>query len=144
MRSYPRNSPEAAARIVALVLIADGHVCRSEVELLERLQVERELGLDHGGFARVVHTLCEDLLTTAYAGGSMMASIDEATLASLMAEVDSPVLQHQVLRLADAAAAADRHLAEAEAQVMAAACRRWGIAERDAPRARQQALLQPA
>ena len=74
----------------------------------------------------------------------MMASIDEATLASLMAEVDSPVLQHQVLRLADAAAAADRHLAEAEAQVMAAACRRWGIADRDAPRARQQALLQPA
>ena len=30
MRSYPRNSPEAAARIVALVLISDGHVCSSE------------------------------------------------------------------------------------------------------------------
>jgi hypothetical protein len=37
MRSYPRNSPEAAARIVALVLICDGHVCRSEVETLHRL-----------------------------------------------------------------------------------------------------------
>jgi hypothetical protein len=34
MRSYSRNSPEAAARIVALVLIADGHVCRSEFDVL--------------------------------------------------------------------------------------------------------------
>ena len=48
MRSYPRNSPEAAARIVALVLISDGHVCRSEIETLHRLQIERELGLAPG------------------------------------------------------------------------------------------------
>ena len=44
MRSYPRNSPEAAARIVALVLISDGNVCRTEIEALQRLEVERELG----------------------------------------------------------------------------------------------------
>jgi len=30
MRTYPRNSPQAAARILALVLISDGHVSRSE------------------------------------------------------------------------------------------------------------------
>ena len=62
MRSYPRNSPEAAARIVALVLISDGHVCRSEIDALQKLQVEQELGLVPGAFAQVVHTLCEDLL----------------------------------------------------------------------------------
>ncbi|CAN7553016.1 hypothetical protein LJR118_004018 [Acidovorax sp. LjRoot118] len=28
MRSYPHNSPEAAARIVALLLISDGNVSR--------------------------------------------------------------------------------------------------------------------
>ena len=88
MRSYPRNSPEAAARIVALVLISDGNVCRTEIEALQRLEVERELGLAPGAFAQVVHTLCEDLLMGAYAGGSMMCSVDESTLASLLAEVD--------------------------------------------------------
>ena len=58
MRSYPRNSPEAAARIVALVMISDGHVCRSELDAMQRLQVERELGLTPVAFAQVVQTLC--------------------------------------------------------------------------------------
>lgn len=125
MRSYPRNSPEAAARIVALVLISDGHVCRSEIEALQQLQVEQELGLAPGSFAQVVHTLCEDMLMGAYGSGSMMCSVDEHTLVSLLAEVDDPDLQAKALRLAGAAAEADRHLSEAEALVVAAARRRW-------------------
>lgn len=129
MRSYPRNSPEAAARLVALVLISDGHVCRSEVETLQRLGLEREIGLEPGAFAHVVQNLCEDLLMGAHAGGSMMCSVDEALLASLLAEVDDPVLQGQVLRLASAAAEADTHLADAEAMVVAAACLQWRIGD---------------
>lgn len=131
MRSYPRNSPEAAARIVALVLISDGHVCRSEVEALQRLRIEPELGLANGGFAPLVHTLCEDLLLGACATGSLTGHVDDATLASLMGEVDKPDLQLKVLRLAEAAAAADRHLADAEAVIMAAARKHWGIADSD-------------
>ena len=125
MRSYPRNSPAAAARIVALVLISDGHVCRSEIEVLQQLRVEPELGLEPGAFPAVVQTLCEDLLMAAYSGGSMMSGVDDATLASLLAEVDAPALQAKVLRLASAAAEADQHLAEAEAAVMAAARQHW-------------------
>jgi len=129
VRSYPRNSPEAAARIVALVLISDGHVCRSEIETLDHLQIERELGLAPGSFAQVVHTLCEDLLLGAYGSGTMMCSVDESTLASLMAEVDVRALQRTVLRLAGAAAEADRHMADAEALVIGAARRQWRIGE---------------
>jgi hypothetical protein len=129
MRSYPRNSPEAAARIVALVLVADGHVCRSEIDALQRLQVEPTLGLAPGAFAQVVHTMCEDLLAGAYAGGSMMCSIDEPTLAALLSEIDDPALQATTLRLAAAAAEADRHLTDAEAMLVAAARRQWRAAE---------------
>jgi hypothetical protein len=129
VRRYPRNSPEAAARIVALVLISDGHVCRSEIESLRQLQFEQELGLAPGSFAQVVQTLCEDLLMGAYGSGSMMCSVDEPTLASLLAEVDEAGLQAKVLHLASAAAGADKHLADAEAWVMAAACKHWRIAE---------------
>lgn len=57
MRSYPRNSPEAAARIVALVLIADGHVCRSEFDVFEQLDGPRELGLPPDSLPRIVQTL---------------------------------------------------------------------------------------
>ena len=65
----------------------------------------------------------------AYAGGSMMAGVDDSAMASLMAEVDEPVLQRKVLRLAVAAARADRHLADGEALVLAAARRHWGLGE---------------
>ena len=127
MRSFPRNSPQAAARLVALVLICDGHVCRSELDALDRLQIEHTLRLDPGGFPHIVHLLCEDLLASAYAGESLTANLDEATLTALLAEVDDPALQRQVLRLAESAARADRHLADAEQQVLDLARRTWGL-----------------
>jgi hypothetical protein len=143
MRSYPRNSPQAAARIVALVLVSDGHVCRSEIEALQRLDVEHELGLAPDSFAEVLRTLCEDLLLGAYGSGSLMCSVDDATLAALLAEVDDPGLQGKVLRLAGAAAAADRHLADAEDLVVAAARRHWPVAASPMPSAAPAAALQP-
>ena len=36
MRTYPSNSPEAAARIVALAMLADGNVCHREMQALTR------------------------------------------------------------------------------------------------------------
>ena len=144
MRSYPPNSPEATARIVALVLISDGNVCRSEIEALQRLRIEQELALAPGAFAQVVQELCEDLLMGAYSSGSMMCSVDPSTLASLLADVDEPALQRKVLRLASAAVEADRHLAEAEALVVAAARRHWRIDDQDQPAPSPKAALQPA
>lgn len=144
MLSYPRNGPEAAARIVALVLISDGNVCRSEVEALQRLQVEQELGLAPGSFAQVVHTLREDLLMGAYGSGSMMCSVDESTMASLLAEVDEPGLQGKVLRLTNAAAEADKHLADAEALVVAAAHRHWRGGDASQPASTETQALQAA
>lgn len=133
MRSYPRNSPEAAARIVALVLIADGHVCRSEFDTLNQLDATRALGLSPDGLPQAVQTLCEDLLMGAYSGGDLMAQVDDATLAALMAEVSDPALQATVLHLACAAASADTHLAKGEAFVLEAARRNWGTGQTDAP-----------
>jgi hypothetical protein len=123
MRSYRLNSPEAAARIVALVFIADGHVCRSELDAWNTLEGPRELGLGPDAMPGIVQSLCEDLLLGCYASGSMMASVDD----TLMAEVDDPALQRKVLKLALAAAGADEHLADGEALVLSAARRHWGL-----------------
>lgn len=127
MRPLPLNSPEAAARIVALVLIADGRVRRAEIDTLRDLRIERTLGLAPGRFVRVTQALCEDLLDGAYDAGERACSIGDATLAAMMAEVDDPGLRSTVLRLAVATAEADRHLARAEAVVMAAALQHWGM-----------------
>lgn len=125
MRSYPRNSPEAAARIVALVLIADGHVGRSEEQALEKLDLHRELGLEPAAFAAVVQTLCEDRSIAHAPSASMAGHIDRVTLDTLLAEIDDPALRHKTIRLCLAVAAADDHLADGEIATLAAVLTAW-------------------
>ena len=133
MRSYPHNSPEAGARIVALVLISDGHVCSSEFDILKRLGAERELGLEPHLLPHIVHTLCEDLMMGGYATGSLLGNVDDSTLASLMAEISDPALRRTVLRLSLAAARADGHLADGEAMVVEAARHHWRLVDGEEP-----------
>lgn len=135
MRSYPHNSPEAAARIVALVLISDGHVCRSEFDILKQLGAERELGLEPKPLAHIVHTLCEDLLAGGYETGLLIANVDDSTLASLMAEISDPDLQRKVLQLSLAVARADGHLADGETLVVEAARHHWKLVDAEEPSA---------
>ena len=139
MRSYPHNSPEAAARIVALVLISDGHVCSSEFDILKQLDAERELGLEPQLLPHIVHTLCEELLASGYATGSLMDNVDDRTLASLMAEISDPALQRKVLRLSVAAARADGHLADGETVVVEAVRHHWQLVDGEEPSASKSA-----
>lgn len=133
MRSYPRNSPEVAARIVALMLISDGHVCRSELEALYQLEVERELGLAPGAFAQVLHGLCEDLLAGTYGAGAMQCSVDEDALEALSGQVDRPDLRASVLRLAGGAAEAGPPPSGGEPRVQALFRSRWQGSEPASP-----------
>ena len=133
MRSYPHNSPEAAARIVALVPISDGHVCSSEFDILKQLGAERELDLEPQLLPHIVHTLCEELLAGGYETASLMGNVDDSDLASLMAEISDPALQRKVLRLSLAAARADGHLAEEETLVVEAARHHWKLVDGEEP-----------
>jgi uncharacterized tellurite resistance protein B-like protein len=125
MRSYPRNSPEAAARILALVLISDGHVCRSEFETLKQLDGVRHFGLDPQKMPGIVQTFCEDLLMEGFDGRSLLSRMGDGLMASLMAEVDDLHLRAQVLRLATAVANADKHLSEGETAMIQAIHDLW-------------------
>jgi uncharacterized tellurite resistance protein B-like protein len=125
MRSYPRNSPETAARILALVIISDGHVCRSEFETLKQLDGVRRLGLDPQKLPGIVQTFCEDLLMEGFDGRSILSHVGDGLMASLLAEVDDPQLQAQVLRLATSVARADKHLSEGETAMIQAISDGW-------------------
>lgn len=125
MRNYPRNSPQAAARLVALALIADGHVCRSELEAVRHAGIEDRLGLRPGELGDVLQTLCEDLLQASPAYGAMASCIDAPLLESMFREVDDPALQRLVMTAMAEAIAADRHLSEGEQHLMDTAHRAW-------------------
>lgn len=129
MRAYLRNSPEASGRLVALAMLADDRACPSEFAALQALDAPALLGLPAPRLAQLVQDLRDDLMLGDWQGGSMLEHIDERLLAQLMAEVDDPALQRQVLRLAQAAAQADGQLAQGEALVLAAARRYWRLDE---------------
>lgn len=127
MRTYPRNSPQAAARIVALVLISDGHVSRSEYEALDQLDDGLDFGLASQDMPGIVQALCEDLLMEGFDGRSVLSHVGDGLMASLMAEVKDPHLQRKVLRVAACVVHADRHLSDGEAAMLGAISRHWGL-----------------
>ena len=125
MRTYPNNSPHAAARIVALAVLADGHLAKTELDALERLGARRQLGLKPAELHEVVHALCEDLLATTDRDWGAACRVDRHSLAMLMAEIEDPALRATVLELCVAAVEADAHIADGEALIIAAALEHW-------------------
>jgi uncharacterized tellurite resistance protein B-like protein len=127
MRTYALNSPQSAARIVALALVSDGHLSRVEWQTLERLDASAQLGLSLHELQEVVHALCEDLLSAARLNWSDVCRIDPATLASVLEEIRDPDLRTKVLSLCTAVVQADAHLAEGEVRLLTAATEQWGL-----------------
>lgn len=127
MRTYAPDSPQAAARIVALALVSDGHLSRTEWQVLERLDASAQLGLPLQEMQAVVHALCEDLLNAARLNWSDVCRIDPTQLAPVLDEIRDPGLRAKVLSLSSAVAHADTHLAEGEVRLLAAAGERWGL-----------------
>lgn len=127
MRSYPHNSPQAAARIVALTLLADGHLAKTELDVLDRLGVHEQIGLEREVLHSVLHTFCEDLLSTAHLTWADSCRIDPRTLAALMGEIDDPELRVKLMRICAAVVEADAHVADGEAIVLGAAVEHWGL-----------------
>ena len=125
MRTYPRNSPQAAGRIVALALLADGHLSKAELDVLERLDLHEQIGLDRAQWHDVLHTFCEDLLTAMHLCWGDTCRIDPALMKSLMAEVDDPDLRAKVMHLAATVVEADEHVSEGESIVLLAILEHW-------------------
>lgn len=127
MRHYPPNSPQAAARIVALALLADGNVTKAELDVLAQHDAYRTLGLTQAELHEVLQSFCEDLLDNARLAWSEACRIDPRSLAELMADIDDPVLRRTVLRLCLLVVDADDHVAEGESIVLNAAVEHWGL-----------------
>ncbi len=127
MRSFPRNSPQAAARIVAMTMLADGHLTPSELEVLDRAGAGDKLGLSTPELRSIVHTFCEDLLMTADMCWADACRIEPETIASMMQEIDDEALRRTVLAMCLAVVDADGHIAEGESIVMHAIVEHWGL-----------------
>ncbi len=127
MRSYPVNSPQAAARIVALTVFADGDIGDAEIAWLDRLVVHEQLGLTRPELHAVLDTFCEDLLSSDQLKWADACPVDERTLADLMGEIQDPALRLKLLRLCVELAEVDARVDEGESMVLVAAVEHWGL-----------------
>jgi len=127
MRPYANNSPQAAARIVALAMLADGDICMAEVGVLDQLGAHTRLGLEAEQFHVVVYDCWKDLLSAEQLTWADACQVDPGSLAELMAEITDPELRLTVLGLCAAVIEADGHVAEGESVVLGAAVEQWGL-----------------
>ena len=126
MKTYAPNSPQAAARIVALAMIADGQLKLVEREALNRLDISSSLGISRQEWTTVVGDLCADLLASA-AGNGVLCKVTPEDLAQVLSAIDDPGLRIPVMQLCMAVADADRSLAPGEAVVLRAMVEHWGM-----------------
>ncbi len=127
MRHYPTDSPEAMGRLVALTLMADGAIDASELKQLDHTDTIRRLGLSEAGFDRVIHALCDDMLSSAHRTPAGQLELDVENIDLLLAEVQHPLLQKQVLRMMLDVVNADSKLSGGEAVLVAEAMKFWEI-----------------
>ncbi|MBA4175164.1 MAG: hypothetical protein C0505_01165 [Leptothrix sp. (in: Bacteria)] len=127
MRSYPVNSPQAAARIVALTVVADGDIGDAEIKWLDRLAVHERLGLARHELHALLDTFCEDLLSSDQLKWADACPVDERTLADLMGEVQDSALRRKLLRLCVELTEVDAHVDDGESSVLIAAVEHWGL-----------------
>jgi uncharacterized tellurite resistance protein B-like protein len=125
MRSYPTDSPQAAARLLAMALVADGNYSLTELRALDRLKASRQLGLAPDALKEVIDTFCEDLLMAAQGEWTGSARMDESTRQQLLDEVRDPALRAQTVDLCKAIVQADGHEADGEAALLDAFTRAW-------------------
>ena len=123
MQTYRTNSPQAAARLVAMALVSDGQYALSELQALDRLDAAQRLGLSTEAFQAVIDRFCQELLQAS--GGVWTGVVDNAMRARLMAEVTDPTLQDLIVQQCEALMLADGHLAGGEIALIDALSARW-------------------
>jgi len=125
MRTYKCDTPQAAARLVALCLLADSHVSTDELKALDEAGLAEKFGLAPGEFQTVMQGLCEDLTLSAHMDWGQLCAPNSELMQQLVAELKNTRMRRDVMHLCKIAAQADNHVSEGESAVLAAYARAW-------------------
>ena len=131
MRPYPINSPQAAARLLAMILVSDGNYSMAELRALEQLDAPKRLGLTPEALKDVIDQFCQDLLSASKGAWIGSAQLDGADLRALFEEVQSPHLRREILSLSKGLVMADEYEAEGEVAMLDAMEKAWRASLRE-------------
>ncbi len=126
IRSYARNSPQALARAVFMMMITDGELGELELAALERLHVLRLIGIDQSAFAAVARDYCSDLLACADTDGRIRL-VDVERIDAVLEAIDEPSKRLLVCALILNIAAAQSRLHAVELELLRYVFARWQL-----------------
>ncbi len=87
MRTYEMNSPQAAGRILALMMVVDGNLASAELQAMHRSKILEHIDLAPATFQQLLQDLCDDMLTSTVHGAVQLAN---GVIDSLLDEIDDP------------------------------------------------------
>lgn len=122
-RRYPRNSPQAAGRLLAVALLANGEIKPCEWRRLRESGALERLRLPELEWHAVMDGLCQDLLQQATPGGNCL--IDMACLRQWLDDIDDAALQALVIELCAEVIEADSEVHPTESLVVRTLLEHW-------------------
>ena len=125
MRHYETNSTPAAARLLALTVLADGGLDRDEVEAMMHTDLARRLGIGSVEFERILREYCEDLLASAHHMDGLRLKLADEVLDLLLEDITDPALQQAMLRAMQEIVSAYGVETSTEVEVLARALEKW-------------------
>jgi uncharacterized tellurite resistance protein B-like protein len=125
MRNYQPDSKEAMARILALSMLADGGLDRSELEVVASSKILARLDMTEAQFEEVVHALCQDMLQCMRGYDYGRIELDNKVINQLLAEITLPRLQKLLLSVMLAVVDADGQMSDGEAVLISQALDHW-------------------
>ena len=126
MKTYPSNSPEAMARIVAMTMITDARLDDRELDIMERLHFYQLLGLGKRAFSQVVQDYCADLLAAGTPDGRIDL-MDQASIDAIVDAVDDPAKRAVMANMLLNIVKADGFFHDAELALFRYVLERWDI-----------------
>jgi uncharacterized tellurite resistance protein B-like protein len=126
MKPYEKNSPEAIARILTMMMISDAKLDDNEIDVLDRLRVFDIIGISRAGFSQVVQDYCSELMNQ---GGpdDRIRLVDKARIDEVIGLVDDPSRRVETCSMILNIANADGALHDAELALLKYILERWGM-----------------
>ena len=126
MQVIDRSSRDAPARVLALLVAANGHIHADELAMLQRLDAFGRLGVSKGRFIELAQR-CLEQLGSGLREQSWLRVTDLVYVNGLLDAVDDEALRMLVCRLCAAAITADGRVSREERMLYNHALARWRI-----------------
>lgn len=126
MKDYPKNSPQAMARAVIMMMVADTRIRDREIEALKRIGAFELLGMTEQAFADVLRDYFGDLQQHRV-DDDRIALIDRERIDQVVDCIDDPALRRAACQIMLIVAKADGKVSAGESAVFRYVLERWNM-----------------